>query len=126
MAAVASGAGDGAHDKRVAENYRRGVEATRGTLPPALLDRLETLVARLYLSADWRQAARARPLSRALETVRAAPLLLEALAVWDRRTRAGEGSNFTDGEYRLAGVTRPTASAIARTWCGAPPQQIPT
>ena len=29
------------------------------------------------------------------------------------------------GEYRLAGVSRPSASAIARTWCGAPPQQMP-
>ena len=29
------------------------------------------------------------------------------------------------GEYLLAGGVRPRASAIARTWCGAPPQQMP-
>ena len=36
------------------------------------------------------------------------------------------GWSSIDGEYRLAGTSRPRASAIARTWCGPAPQQMPT
>src|SRR5207244_712300 len=35
------------------------------------------------------------------------------------------GCSVRSGEYRLAGTVRPSFSAIARTWCGAPPQQTP-
>lgn len=66
--------------------------ALRAPLPPAVAARLEVLVARLYLSDDWREAARARALVRALGTPQAAPILIEALALWDRRTREGTGS----------------------------------
>ncbi len=61
-------------------------------LSPGLRERVRTLVSTMYLSTDWRDAARARSLVRVLPTRRAVPLLLEALAVWDRRTRDGEGS----------------------------------
>lgn len=67
-------------------------ERTRAALAPELLDRLESLAARLYLSEDWRGAARARALGRALPTVRAAPILLEALTLWTRREESGTGS----------------------------------
>src|SRR5256885_14625448 len=35
------------------------------------------------------------------------------------------GCSSMAGEYRLAGTVRPSASAMARTYCGPPPQQIP-
>jgi len=35
------------------------------------------------------------------------------------------GCNERSGAYRLAGTSRPSASAIERTWWGAPPQQMP-
>src|ERR1700733_3269285 len=35
------------------------------------------------------------------------------------------GCSSMAGAYLLAGTSRPSASAIARTWCGAPPQQAP-
>src|ERR1039458_6455067 len=35
------------------------------------------------------------------------------------------GCSSIDGEYLLAGTVRPSASAMARTWCGPPPQQTP-
>ena len=36
------------------------------------------------------------------------------------------GCRSMDGEYLLAGTVRPSASAMARTWCGPAPQQMPT
>jgi hypothetical protein len=36
------------------------------------------------------------------------------------------GCRSSDGEYLLAGTSRPSASAIARMWCGPAPQQMPT
>jgi hypothetical protein len=36
------------------------------------------------------------------------------------------GWRSIDGEYLLAGTSRPSASAMARTWCGPAPQQMPT
>ena len=67
-------------------------ERTHAALPAEVLDRLEALAARLYLAEDWRAAARARAVGRALPTVRAAPLLLEALLLWTRREEDGSGS----------------------------------
>ena len=67
-------------------------ERTRASLPPEVLDRLESLVARLYLGEDWRGAARARSIGRALPTVRAAPILIEALTLWTRREESGTSS----------------------------------
>jgi hypothetical protein len=36
------------------------------------------------------------------------------------------GCSSSAGEYLLAGTSRPSASAMARTWCGPAPQQMPT
>ena len=36
------------------------------------------------------------------------------------------GWSSSAGEYLLAGTSRPSASAMARTWCGPAPQQMPT
>ena len=36
------------------------------------------------------------------------------------------GCRSIDGEYLPAGTSRPSASAMARTWCGPAPQQMPT
>jgi hypothetical protein len=55
-------------------------------------------VARRYLSEDWRDAARARGLCRALDPPRAVPILIEALAAWERRTRSGTGSRRIQAE----------------------------
>jgi len=56
------------------------------------LDRLRQICGLLYVSEDWRDAARARPLVKSLDSRRAIPLLIEALAVWDRRGAEGTGS----------------------------------
>jgi len=74
--------------RRVAHHFER----TRETLDPAVLELLEGAVAHRYLSSDWREAARARALVRALDAPHAVPILIEALATWDRRTREGHGS----------------------------------
>jgi len=67
-------------------------ERTRDSLTPELLDRLQALTAGLYLAEDWRAAARARAIGRALPTVRAAPILLEALTQWVQREASGQSS----------------------------------
>lgn len=76
-------------------------ERTRESLPSEVLDRLEALSARLYLSEDWRAAGRARAIGRALPTVRAAPILLEALTLWTRREEDGSGSRRIRHELLL-------------------------
>ncbi len=70
----------------------------RASLSTGALDRLRLDVARLCLSEDWRAATRGLPLVQALDTERAVPLLIEALALWDRRTRAGQGSRRVRSE----------------------------
>jgi hypothetical protein len=87
-------------------------ESLHGELPPAVLDRLESEVARLYLAEDWRSAARARQLSRALTTERAAPILIEGLALWERRTREGAGSKRIRHEL-LSELQRRSGRALA-------------
>lgn len=73
-------------------------ERLRGSLEVGVLERLQHEVARRYLSEDWREAARARALARALDTPRAVPILIESLAAWHRRTEAGQGSERIRGE----------------------------
>jgi hypothetical protein len=70
----------------------------RASLDQAVLTRLAREVARRYLSEDWRDAARARALARALDPPRAVPILIEALAAWERRTRTGAGSRRIEAE----------------------------
>ena len=70
-------------------------------LGPGVRGRLRTLFARLYLSEDWRDAARARTLVPLFETDDAVPILIESLEVWDRRTRAGSGSRRIRQEIAL-------------------------
>lgn len=71
-----------------AEHFRRA----RATLAEPVLELLEREVAWRYLAEDWREAARARGLARGLDLARAVPILIEAMATWDRRTDAGQGS----------------------------------
>lgn len=68
------------------------LDKTRTSLGPLALDQLRQICGRLYVSEDWRNAARARYLVRYLDTHRAVPLLIEALNVWDRRREDGKGS----------------------------------
>jgi hypothetical protein len=77
-----------------AEHFGR----VRASLDQAVLTRLAREVARRYLSEDWRDAARARALARALDPPRAVPILIEALAAWERRTRTGAGSRRIEAE----------------------------
>lgn len=73
-------------------------DALRGALAAEDLGRLSREVARRYLCEDWRDAARARGLARALDPPRAVPILIEALAAWERRTRTGTGSRRIQNE----------------------------
>ena len=66
--------------------------AVRGELGPHALDRLRASVGRLYVSEDWRDAARARRLVDFLDPRRAVPILIESLSVWKRRGEEGAGS----------------------------------
>ena len=68
------------------------VEAAAELFSPTQKERLRATVGRLYLSSDWRDAARARRLVRALDTERSVPILVEALSLWHRREAEGEGS----------------------------------
>jgi len=68
------------------------IDKVGAALGPMALDRLRQICGRLYVSEDWRDAARARLLVESLDTRRAIPLLIEALAVWDRRRASGNGS----------------------------------
>jgi Mg-chelatase subunit ChlD len=70
----------------------------RDSLGTAVLERLSLDLARLYLSEDWREATRARTLLPALDTERSVPLLIEALATWERRAREGHGSRRVQEE----------------------------
>ncbi len=74
------------------------LEAAREALDRPTLDRLRDIVGRLYLSEDWRDASRARSLVRMLDVHRAAPLLMEALAVWQRREETEDSSKRTVSE----------------------------
>lgn len=77
---------------------RRHLELAHESLGPPGLEALRAAVARLYFSTDWRDAARADDLVRWLDTPRAVPLLIEALATWVRRAEEGEGSRRIEHE----------------------------
>ncbi len=68
------------------------LHATKGSLGPQALERLRSHVGKLYVSGDWRDAARAGKLVQILDIDRAAPILIESLATWTRRIEEGEGS----------------------------------
>lgn len=71
-----------------AEHFR----LTADGLDSLVLEGLQAEVARRYLDEDWREAARARELGRALDVPHAVPVLIEALATWERRAGEGKGS----------------------------------
>jgi hypothetical protein len=73
-------------------------EKTRVALGLPVLERLQQEVARRIVSDEWRTAVQALPLARALDTPRAAPILIEALATWTRRAGGGNGSRRMSGE----------------------------
>ena len=90
---------------------------------PQALERLRGIVGRLYVSEDWRDAARARQVVAALDTMRAAPILIEALAVWSRRGEAGDGSRRILEEIvielrRLSGRNLGRDPALWNRWWG--------
>ena len=66
--------------------------AAREELGPQPLARLRADVGRLYVSEDWRDAARAGWLVQALDAERSVPVLIEALELWTRRGAEGRGS----------------------------------
>ena len=68
------------------------LEATRDHLGPHGLDRLRGVIGKLYVSEDWRDAARARALVGFLDSPRAVPILIESLAVWLSRRGTEIGS----------------------------------
>jgi len=98
------------------------LERTRDQLPPVTRARVRVMVERLYLSEDWRDAARGRVLLPAVETRRAVPILMEALAVWGHRTEEGRGSRRILGEIvrelqRLSGrAIGPQPERWTRWW----------
>jgi len=68
------------------------LEATRDRLGPHGLDRLRGVIGKLYVSENWRDAARARSLIEFLGAPRAVPILIESLAVWLSRRGTEVGS----------------------------------
>jgi len=89
------------------EHFQR----TRASLGDAALTELARHVAQRYLSDDWREAAGARELGRALDTPRLVPILIEALATWNRRGENGKGSKRIRAEI-LAELRRISGRAI--------------
>jgi hypothetical protein len=87
-------------------------------LDPQSLDALRGLVARLYTSPDWRDAARARSLCPALDTTRAAPLLIESLALWTQRLENGVGSRRIQHEIleELRRISGRSLGAFPERW----------
>ncbi len=98
----------GAPLARVAGEHFQRTQATLGT---AVLEQLEPEVAKRYLSEDWREAARARALGRALDLPRVVPILIEALAAWNRRGEEGKGSKRIRAEI-LAELQRLSGRSI--------------
>jgi hypothetical protein len=100
----------------------RHFEAARESLDEGVQEALLAELTRRYQSADWRDAARARDLVGALDTRDTVPILIGALATWDARTRAGEGSvrirSEIHGELkRLSGRSiAPVADRWSRWW----------
>lgn len=74
------------------------LDRVRGQLGPLALDQLRTTVGRLYVSDDWRDAARARQVVGFLDPPRAVPILIESLTVWQARTASGTGSKRIEHE----------------------------
>lgn len=85
---------DAPSTRRAAEHF----QSARKRLDARMLSALQQETARRYLDEDWREGARARGLVRSLDTARAVPILIEALAVWQRRGEAGTGSRRILGE----------------------------
>ncbi len=73
---------------KIARHFR----SVGSDLPDPILEELRRAIGRLYVSPNWRDAARARSLVGALDSPRAIPILLEALTVWQRRLEKGDGS----------------------------------
>jgi len=80
--------------RTAAEHFAR----TRAVLPPAVLERLQDEVARRIVAEDWRVAVQARPLAHGLDSRRAVPILIEALAAWTRRAGTAVASRRMTGE----------------------------
>ena len=80
--------------------------------------------AEAIIAAAQQQAAREPRPVRSQD--RYASQLCRKAAFRAARSARNIGCSSIDGEYRLAGTSRPRASAMARTWCGPAPQQMPT
>ncbi len=70
----------------------RHLTAVGPELGPQALARVRSEVGRLYVSGNWRDAARAGALVGVLDAERAVPMLIEALGFWNRRGAEGRGS----------------------------------
>ena len=83
------------------------------------------LVVAITLRPESVRGDQADPAVRAVaKRVQAFQLCRKAASLAETSAR-NIGWRSIDGEYRLAGTSRPSASAIARTWCGPAPQQMP-
>lgn len=82
---------------------------------------LEERVRGMLLSQDWRQACRALQLSGAFESRERVPVLLDALAAWNRRAATGRGSRRVEADIaaeleRVSGRRLGTNAGNWITW----------
>ena len=94
------------------------LEQVRSELGPSAIDRLRDITGRFYLSSDWRDAARARPLVRSLPVRQAVPILIEALLTWERRAadKAGSKRIFHEIVAELRRVSGRSIGADPASW----------
>ena len=89
--------------------YPLGIRATR---------QLERRIAYMLISPDWRIASRGIELARGLDGSRGIPLLLDALAAWNRRLEFGGGSKRVQYEIvrELQDISGMGIGPHARRW----------
>jgi len=100
-------------------------------IPEADHAELLAVFGKLLVSGDWRDAIRAGRLVPTVEPRRAVPILIEALALWDRRQASGQSSKrvrheITEALRAISGRSLgPDVSAWNRWWSAVLEGRIP-